>query len=79
MQPQTIQKEKTTQWEKIFANIVTNKGLLISEIFKQLIKLNTKKKPTKLKKNGQKTSIDISPKKISNQQAHEKMLNVSNY
>ena len=35
------EKRQPTKWEKIFVNDVTDKGL-ISKIYKQLIKLNTK-------------------------------------
>ena len=60
---ETINKTKRqpTEWEKIFADDISNKGL-VSKIYKELIELNTPKanNPTK---NGQKTCIHISPKK----------------
>ena len=61
---ETINKTKRqpSEWEKIFANEATDEGL-ISKIYKQLMQLNIKKKTQS--KNGQKTQIDISPKKIN--------------
>ena len=54
-------KRQPTDQEKIFANDATDKGL-ISKIYKQLLNSITKKQPTQ-SENGQKTYIDISPKK----------------
>ena len=52
---ETINKTKrqSTDWEKILANTVTDKGL-ISKIYKQLMQINIKKNTTQ-SKNGWKT------------------------
>ena len=52
---ETINKTKRqpSEWEKVFANEATDKGL-ISKIYEQLMQPNIKKKTTQ-SKNGQKT------------------------
>ena len=56
------QQNGKAEWENIFTNDTFDKGLL-SKIYKELIKLNTKKNQTIQLKNGQRTWIDTSPKR----------------
>ena len=78
---ETINKTKRqlSEWEKIFANESMDKEL-ISKIYKQLMQLNIKKinKPIKkwaedLNRHFSKEDIHIWP------EAHEKLLNITNY
>ena len=74
-------KRQPTEWEKVFANDET-KGINFQNI-QTAHKLNIKKKKKKEKKtlkSDQKTEIGISPKRHTDgQQAHEKMLDITNY
>ena len=67
-------KKQPTEWEKIFANDMTNKEL-ISKICKQLIQLNIKKIIFKMGKNRHFSKENIQMAK----QAHEKLLDITNH
>ena len=68
-------KRQPLEWEKIFANEATNKGLL-SKILKQLTQL---KKKNYQKMCGRPKQIFLQRRYTDDQRAHEKMLNITNY
>ena len=67
---ETINKTKRqpTEWEKIFVNDATEKGLV-----SKIMRLNIQKTNNPIKKWAEEEDIQMAKK------AHEKMLNIANY
>ena len=71
-------KTPPSEWEKIFANKVTKKGLLF-KMYKQLMKVNIKKQPNE-KMGGRCKYSCFSKEDIEMAKKHiKKMLNITNY
>ena len=71
-------KRQCSEWEKIIANETTDKGL-ISNIYKQLIQLNTRKTNNPIKKWEKDLNRHFSKEDIQMANKHEKMLNITHY
>jgi len=67
------------KWGKLFANHVSNKGLIF-KIYKEPRQLNSKEKKKNWFKNGQRDWIDMFFQRHTNgQQVYKKLLNITNY
>ena len=72
-------KRQPSEGEKIIANEATDKQL-ISNIYKQLLQLNSRKINDPIKKMGQRTKQTFLQRRHTNgQETHEKMLNITHY
>ena len=71
-------KRQPSEWEKIFANEFMDKGL-ISKIYKQLMQLSIKKTNNPIQKRAEDLNRHFSRGHTDGQEAHEKLLNITNY
>ena len=78
---ETIKKMKTqaSEWEKIYANEITDKGLT-SKIYKQLMQLSIRKTNNPIQKMGRRPKQTFLQRRYTDcQQTQERMFNITNH
>ena len=71
-------KREPSEWEKIFANERTEKGLT-SKIYKQLMQLNIKKKQPNPRMGRRPKQTFLQRRYTDCQQTHKRMLSITNH